>query len=153
MLKFTKKTGLKGLLVALVPFLLVGCFEHSRMFKKQDRFEKMVNWVFEDLMDEIDATDSQQQQLSVIKDQLLKECNELHGSKAEMHNLFLEGLRKESPDSAEVHSLVDQRLEQFGVFAHSLADSMLEVHKILTPEQREILIKHVEKKHGCLTGK
>ncbi|MBL9039854.1 MAG: hypothetical protein JNG84_15155, partial [Archangium sp.] len=59
--------------------------------------------------------------------------------------------QKDVPDAARVHAMVDAQLAAVQRFAHSLADTALEVHRMLTPEQRahvsKRLAKHEQKPH------
>ena len=42
-----------------------------------------------------------------------------------------------NPDREQIHRVVDERLDAFRKFAHLAADGIIELHQLLTPEQRQ----------------
>jgi Spy/CpxP family protein refolding chaperone len=132
--------------------LLVGCLTHGGHRCNKERIEKMINWKFDDLLDEIDADQDQRRQLTVIKDRVLGDLKETCAARDGFHQQMLAEFGKENPDSKAVHAAVDQRFDEFKALSVKVTDAMLEVHRILRPEQREILIKRMEEHHRCFTG-
>lgn len=101
----------------------------------------------DDVLDDLDATDAQRQQIHAIKDRLLAKGLELHQQGEPLHGEVLAQWESASPDRARLHALVDQRFEAMRAFAHDAVDAGIEVHDILTPEQRAKVEKKVQRMH------
>ena len=101
----------------------------------------------DDLLDDLNASDAQRQQIHAIKDRLLAEGLELRRSGEPVHAAVKAQWESQSPDRAQLHALVDQRLEALRAFAHQAVDAGIELHDVLTPEQRARLEKKVERVH------
>lgn len=121
-----------------------------------ERLEKMVSWKLDDVMDELDATDAQREQLTAIKDRVMVRLAEERAAHEGMRPEFLLELAKDQPDPDKLHQLVDTRLEQLRPKLHEAVDVALEVHAVLTPKQRAQIKQHVEERHaerGCMFRK
>lgn len=105
----------------------------------EERAEKFATFMVEDLLDEVDATDTQRTQILAVKDRMLGEALSLHQAKKATHDTLMEEWDAETPDSAKIHALIDQRIDDLRKTAHKAADAMVEVHGVLTPEQRDIV--------------
>ncbi|HET6439782.1 MAG TPA: Spy/CpxP family protein refolding chaperone [Anaeromyxobacter sp.] len=103
----------------------------------------------DDALDDLDASDAQRAEVHAIKDRLLEKAEELHQQGEPTHGQVLAQWNSPNPDRALLHSLVDQRLEAIRVFAHEAVDAGIEVHDLLTPEQRAKVAKKVERMHRC----
>ena len=101
----------------------------------------------DDLLDDLNATDAQRQQIHAIKDRLLAQAMELRKEGEPLHGEVKAQWESASPDRARLHSLVDQHLDAMRAFAHQAVDAGIEVHDILTPEQRAKLEKKMERMH------
>ncbi len=101
----------------------------------------------DDTLDDLNATDAQRQQIHAIKDRLLSKGLELRKEGEPLHAEVLAQWQSATPDRARLHALVDQRFEAMRAFAHEAVDAGIEVHGILTPEQRERVTKKVERLH------
>ncbi len=51
----------------------------------------------------------------------------------------------EQPDASQVHAIVDGRADAMRKFADEVADAVLQVHGILTPDQRAIVTKKIQR--------
>lgn len=101
----------------------------------------------DDVLDDLDATDAQRQQIHAIKDRLLAQARGLHAEGEPLHGEVKAQWESANPDRARLHSLVDQRFEAMRAFAHQAVDAGVEIHGILTPEQRAKLEKKMERMH------
>jgi len=101
----------------------------------------------EDALDDLDATPDQRARILAVKDRLLEAAKGLHGDRAGTHDALLAAWKAETPDRAALDALVDRRAGEMTAFAHQLVDAGVEVHAILTPEQREKLARKVERWH------
>jgi periplasmic protein CpxP/Spy len=88
------------------------------------------------MLDEVQATDTQRQQILAIKDKLVADGKALHASHADTRRKLLALWQSDQPDAAQVHALVDGRADAMKSFADEVADAVLQVHGILTPAQR-----------------
>ncbi len=101
----------------------------------------------DDALDDLDATPAQRTQIHAIKDRLLAKAAAMHqGREADGAELLAEW-QSQSPDRAKLHALVDQRIDELRALAHEAVDDGIEVHGILTPEQRAKVTKKLERMH------
>ncbi len=101
----------------------------------------------DDVLDDLNATDAQRQQIHAIKDRLLAQAAELHKDGEPLRGEVKAQWESATPDRARLHALVDQRADAMRAFAHQAVDAAIEVHDILTPEQRAKLEKKMERMH------
>ncbi len=108
------------------------------------QFEKHVTSRIEGLLDDVHATDAQRQQIHALTDQLLAKAKALRASHAGAHQELLAQWQADKPDAAKVHALVDGRADAMKQLADEVADAALQVHDILTPEQRAIVSQKLQ---------
>ncbi len=106
-----------------------------------------VNDRIDDALDDLDATDAQRQQVHAVADRLLARAVELRKEGEPEHAELLAQWQSATPDRARLHAMVDQRIEAMRAFAHEAVDAGIEVHDVLTPEQRAKVTKKVERMH------
>jgi len=99
-------------------------------------------------LDDIDATDAQRTQIQAVRKDLLKEGMALKDQKRATHEDLLKILEVDKPDAAKLHALVDARIEDLRQLAHEAADSALEVHGTLNPEQRVKLAEKLRERQA-----
>jgi protein CpxP len=131
-------------LVALTGFGGGICHRHGR---DPAAVASFVTGRVEDTLDDLDATPEQRTRILAVKDRLLEAAKGLHGNHAATHETLLAAWRAETPDAAALHALVDGRAAELKAFAHEVVDGLVEVHAILTPEQREKLTRKAERWH------
>jgi Spy/CpxP family protein refolding chaperone len=134
--------------VALGAGVFVGCKHHGHGHMTPERMKKMVSWVVDDILDDLDATEVQEEQVNAIKERLLTEGIKVHEENRRLAWQMLEEWNKEQPNMERVHQLVDESAENKRAFAHKLADGAQELHGILTLEQRKELYELVEEHFG-----
>ena len=88
------------------------------------------------MLDTVQATDAQRQQITAIKDKVLADGKALRAAHQGSRQQLLALWKSDQPDAAQVHALVDARADSMKKFADEVADAMLQVHGILTPDQR-----------------
>ena len=104
---------------------------------------KFIDLAVNEKLDEIGASDAQKQKVGEIKDRLMARGEALRGERMAAHKEIIDQLSKDQPDAERVHALVKERTESFARFADDVASGVLEVHAVLTPEQRQKLMAHV----------
>jgi Spy/CpxP family protein refolding chaperone len=110
---------------------------------------KFIDFAVDEKLDEIGATDAQKQKVREIKDRLITQGHALRADKAALREQVLEQLSKDEPDAAQIKSIVRGRVEAFSRFADEATDALVEIHGVLTPEQRQKLLadarEHMER--------
>jgi Spy/CpxP family protein refolding chaperone len=101
----------------------------------------------DDLLDDVDATPEQRTRIQAVKDRLLAAGEQARGGRREAHEAVVAEWKAETPDAARLHALVDARVEEMRALAHQAVDAGVEVHGVLTPEQRERLSRKAERWH------
>lgn len=102
----------------------------------------------DDVLDDLSATDAQRQQIHAIEERLLARGAALHQDHDAARAELLAQWQSPNPDRARLHALVDQRVEAMRAFMHEAVDAGVDVHGVLTPEQREKVTKKIERMHG-----
>lgn len=98
--------------------------------------EKFVDFTLDEKLDEIQATDQQKQRIHEIKDRLVREGEALHEDREAVGKEIVTLLAQDQPDADRVRALVRQRTAAFTRFGDDVAQAALEVHGLLTPDQR-----------------
>ena len=101
----------------------------------------------DDALDDLDATPEQRTRIHAVKDRLVDAAKGLHEGRGGTHDAFVAEWKAEKPDAAKLHALVDARAEEMKALAHQAVDAGVEVHGILTPEQREKVTRKMERWH------
>lgn len=100
----------------------------------------------EDALDDLDATDAQRQQILAVKDRLLADGLAAREGHGQVKQELLAQWKSDRPDAARLHALVDARVDAMRALAHQAVDTGVEVHGILTPEQRAQLARKAERR-------
>ena len=101
----------------------------------------------DDALDDVDATPEQRTRIHAVKERMLAAGQALRAGRAEAHDAVFAEWKAERPDAAKLHALVDAQAEELKALAHQAVDAGVEVHDILTPEQREKLTRKMERWH------
>ena len=113
---------------------------------------KFVDFLVEEKLSEIGATEAQKETVRAVKRRLAAEAQALHADRPALREELLAQLAQDEPDAARVKALVRERVETFARFADDATDALLEVHQALTPAQRQKLLAearaHLEAHHG-----
>jgi Spy/CpxP family protein refolding chaperone len=108
--------------------------------------DRMVTSHLEDVLDDLDATEAQKVQVMVIKDRLLQQGAALRQGSRETKRELVAQWDSAAPDRARVHALIDARIDAMRAFAHQAADAGVDLHGILTPEQRAKISKKIHRR-------
>ncbi len=139
----------KGLHISMIALLIAGVagFSGCRRHSHAHKAEFMVDYISETL----DLTESQQEQLNQIKDELMEKAQQMHANKESMHEELVAQLRSEAIDQALVKAKIAEHRAQMDDIIDLIVVRLAEFHKTLTPEQKEKLIAKIEtfkKWHG-----
>ncbi len=134
--------------VALAGFAAVGRFEHRDPQRAHDLITRRVDA----MLDDIKATDDQRAQINQLKEKLFNEGVELRKNQHSLTRELLADWDAAKVNTDDVHAQVDKRIDALRAFAHDAADASIQVHDILTPEQRaqvkQELRQHFEQGRG-----
>ncbi|RYZ37299.1 MAG: periplasmic heavy metal sensor [Myxococcaceae bacterium] len=125
--------------VAVTMLTGFGWGRHHRGTPDPARIHQMVTWKLDDKLDDLDATEAQRTSIHAVKDRLLTEGQGLMQGQQAARAEAVTQLTSDTPDAAKLHALVDARVDAARAFAHKAVDAVLEVHRTLTPAQRQEL--------------
>lgn len=112
---------------------------------------KFIDFMVNEKLDALGATDAQKQKVREIKDRLLEDAQALHPDRALFRREILALLEQDNPDPARLKALVHERTLALTRFADEAVDAAVELHGVLTPEQRQKLRaevpEHMEARH------
>ena len=92
----------------------------------------------------LDLTESQQEQLNQVKDEIMAEAKEMHANKESMHAELAAQLRSEEIDQELVKARIAEHRAKMDQIIDLLVVRIAEFHKTLTPEQKEKLVAKLE---------
>jgi protein CpxP len=128
------------LVVGLPALLLLGGFRSAQGFRHHGDMMSFLEWRISAKLDELNATDAQKQEVRAVADRLKEEHKALHEQTKGFRSAVLAELGQDRPDPAKIHAIVDSRADAMKAFADKVVDGVLEVHAMLTPDQRKQLL-------------
>ena len=144
-LKRVLTASVTGLVVLGGLVTLAGWRFHHRMHDPAEMAAMITDRV-DDALDDLDATPDQRVRIHAVKERMIQSGRAFHESSAGGHEVVLEAWKSPNPDKARLHALVDERMDAARALAHQAVDAGLEVHDVLTPEQREKVTKKIERR-------
>ncbi len=123
-------------LAAMAAFVLTGCYRTP-----EQRAERFVAY----MVSELGLNDNQKAQLEKIKDELLAKRPEMAKMREETVKEANELMRSADIDKTRLDALVEKNQVQANDMLRFVAAKFIEIHDMLTPEQREKLVAHIEK--------
>jgi len=109
----------------------------------------MVEWLVDNALDGVNATDAQRTKVQAVKDRVLSQAATLHQAHDSTHEEFARQWQMDKMDAAQLHALVDARIEDLRRVLHTAVDGVVDVHDTLTPAQRQTLMEKVKVAHGA----
>jgi len=138
-----KRIAMAVVISLVVAGLFIACGHRRSSMHDPERMEKFATYMVDDVLDDLDATDAQREDIHAIKSRVLAEITEMHADRKDHHAVILDEMKKDTPDADRLHARVDDKAEKMRAFAHRLVDYGVEVHQILDREQRAELVKKV----------
>ena len=99
----------------------------------------------------LDLTEGQQEQLNLIKNELLEKGKQMRAGHHTMHEEIVAQLGSEEINQERLKVLIAERRSQMDEFIDLAVARLAEFHRTLTPEQRAKLVAKIEtfkKWHG-----
>jgi Spy/CpxP family protein refolding chaperone len=124
-----------------------GACGHHRHPRDPAQVAAFVTEHVDDALDDLDATPEQRTRVHAVKDRLLAAGQSARAGHDSARATMLAEWKAEQPDASRLHQLVDARAEELRALAHQAVDAGVEVHGILTPEQREKVTRKAERWH------
>jgi Spy/CpxP family protein refolding chaperone len=100
---------------------------------------RFVDFTVAEHLKEIGATEAQKAKVTAIKDRLLEKARALHEERDGLHEELARLFQEDQVDAARVKALVRERTDAVARFGEEAADALVELHAVLTPEQRQKL--------------
>ena len=139
--------GLLAAGLALTAVAAGGGMHHFGMHVHAGPAEGLDGFVNETL-DDLNATEAQRTRILAAKDKLSGQMHRLHGEHAQMHAAFLREWKADKMDTAQLHQLVDAKVEELRGTLQGMVDGVSEIHDTLTPDQRRQVAAKVQEMHG-----
>ena len=114
------------------------------------KMAKFVTFKVNDTLDDLNATDTQRTKVLAIKDQMLADFQASMPQHKVTRQALLAQWNSDKPDQKAVYDAIDADIENMRAAAHKAADNMMQVHAVLTPEQRTQLAEKFH--HGGPMG-
>lgn len=93
---------------------------------------------------ELDLSTEQVEMLKAIREANRDEHEANRAQREKTMEVFKAELQSDSPDAAKLHALIDAREADMVQRAHDRLDTLLEIHAVLTPEQRAQIATKLE---------
>jgi Spy/CpxP family protein refolding chaperone len=131
-----KRTALVLALAAAVVLVFGGCYRTP-----EQRAEHIVKRIASDL----DLNEAQKAHLDRIKDEFLAKRPEMKKMREETVREANAFMRSPEIDKAKLNDLTARNQAQVSDMVGFVSAKFAEIHDMLTPEQREKLVSHIEK--------
>jgi periplasmic protein CpxP/Spy len=140
-MKKYRLTIMIGLLVAVVLLIAGGCARTT---------EQRAEYFVQKMASELNLNDVQKAKLEQIKDEFLAKRPEMANHRAEAIKAANELMRSAEIDKAKLNALNEDHKKMADEVIAFISAKFVEIHDMLTPEQREKLVTHIEKyrEHG-----
>jgi len=116
--------------------LLTGFGPAGAGWRSPDKIDKFITFRINDMLDDITATPTQREKVLAAKDAVLASFLKNRDSRRQTHQLLVAEWNSDTPDAKAVHAAIDAQIDAIRAMAHQAADQALEIHAVLTPEQR-----------------
>jgi periplasmic protein CpxP/Spy len=110
------------------------------------RMGQMVTAHLDEVLDDLKATDAQRTQILALKDKLLQDGQQRFAANRDAHQKLVAEWDSAQPNPAQIHAIIDARIDALRAMAHETADAAIQFHGILTPEQRAQVSKKVHRR-------
>lgn len=140
-------TGKITLIALATTLFAVGCSgDRPTQEMSHEKSYKFLTHRVDDTLDDLDADDTQRGKVHTLKDDLFDKGIAFRDAGQQSRKAAIAEFRKEQPDSEKLHGLVDERVDAFRKLAHDVTDDAIELHGVLTPDQREELLTMIEER-------
>ena len=136
--------SIAGALALVIGGMTWGAVAHSGRSWDGDKFEKFVEWKVEDMLDEVEASDDQRDQVLAIVKAAVADLRETRDLKREMRHDLIAALTKETIDRNELELLRQRKMETVDGMSQRVLTALADTAEVLTHEQRQELAAEFE---------
>jgi periplasmic protein CpxP/Spy len=104
--------------------------------EKAARLERHSTAMVDDFMDDVDADLKQRAQAQTIRKRIVTAVTPQILEQEKAKQFAIQQWDSNSPDKEQIHRVVDERVDGLRKVLHLAADGIIELHGILTPDQR-----------------
>lgn len=133
-----------GALVLVLGGMTWSAVAHSGRSWDGERFERMVEWKVEDMLDEVDASDDQRERVRAIASAALADMGEFRDFRRAGRDALVDALTQETVDRAALEALRQSKLETADRASRRLLTALADAAEVLTPAQRAELAEELE---------
>ncbi len=105
--------------------------------EKAARIERYSTAMVDDVMDDVSADLKQRAQAQAIRKRVVTAGVPLIAEQEKAKRFFYQQWSTDTPDRERIHRVVDERVDAFRKVLHLATDGLIELHDLLTPEQRQ----------------
>lgn len=149
--KTTSKAIFKRALIVVAALVSVAAVTNCRPWKHRSP-EERGEWMAKRITKELDLNDSQKQVLNKIKDEIVARMKAEKSDRGLQFKEMTGLLRADTIDNAKLTALRKRHQAQRESMEALFVEKALELHKVLTPEQRnkaaDLMEKHMKKFSG-----
>lgn len=102
----------------------------------------------ERMLDTVKASDSQRSAIKAIAERTFAEMHAMHEQHGRIRDQLASAITAEPVDRAAVESLRSELVKMMDQGSQAVSKSLLDAAQILTPEQRQALVKLMREHHG-----
>ena len=128
--------SIAGALVLVVGGMTWSAVAYSKRSWDGDKIERFVEWKIDGMLDEVDATDEQREQVRAITTAALADMEEFRDFKREGRNALVEALTQETVDREALEALRQNKLAAADRASQRLLAALADAAEVLTPAQR-----------------
>lgn len=125
-----------GLIIGLISLIAVPIAMARRGPLNDEEAVERAEKMLERVLDKIDASEAQEAEVQAIFDKTLPQALELRKAARQLRGEAREAMMADEPDVEQLEALRQRGLKLADEGSKLALDAVLEVHKILTPEQR-----------------
>lgn len=119
---------------------------HRRWGDDPARFKALATEHLDHALEHLEATDEQRARIRAIMEQLIVDGDALVADHNRLRAEVVAHFSADKPDAALLHALVDEEADALRAFGHTLVDDTVELHGVLTPEQRDVIAQKMQQR-------
>ncbi len=139
-------------LIVMVIFAFESCDRRGFRFPpRRPHPEKDTDFLLERFARDLDLTEEQREKLDKIKDEIIEKRKERREKLREEHEEFMDKIvalvKSDKISKEQIYEILEIRDEKMEEMNDFLIDKLIEVHEMLTTEQREKIAEKLETFH------
>ena len=134
--------GVAGALVLAIAGTALSTGGYSKWRGGGHDFDRHVEWRIDGMLDEVEASDAQREQVQGIVKAAMADLDEFRALKREGRQDLIAALSKETVDRAELETLRQRKLETVDSMSQRMLTALADAADVLTPAQRQELVEH-----------